>query len=192
MVTVMSSEQFRRSEDSACAQEKSGSGAAKSGVNMSSPAVNAAEQQPAPSGTSRLLRLHEDSTSTCSTTTHCDSADLNSRLLDEPPPPPAPSGSAESGGGAGSAAVTARYRSASDSVPPSSSSVAAGASRSSASAAGSTLVSTPSVTSSQAFSQPLRVGFYEVGSTIGRGNFAVVKLAKHRITKTEVGPSKVS
>ena len=35
--------------------------------------------------------------------------------------------------------------------------------------------------------QLLRVGFYEVGRTIGRGNFAVVKLAKHLITKTEVG-----
>ena len=34
--------------------------------------------------------------------------------------------------------------------------------------------------------QLLRVGFYEVGRTIGRGNFAVVKLAKHLITKTEV------
>jgi len=34
---------------------------------------------------------------------------------------------------------------------------------------------------------PLRVGFYEIEKTIGRGNFAVVKLAKHRITKTEVG-----
>ena len=33
---------------------------------------------------------------------------------------------------------------------------------------------------------PLRVGFYEIERTIGRGNFAVVKLAKHRITKTEV------
>ena len=33
---------------------------------------------------------------------------------------------------------------------------------------------------------PLRVGFYEIQETIGRGNFAVVKLAKHRITKTEV------
>ena len=33
---------------------------------------------------------------------------------------------------------------------------------------------------------PLRVGFYEIEKTIGRGNFAVVKLAKHRITKTEV------
>lgn len=33
---------------------------------------------------------------------------------------------------------------------------------------------------------PLRVGFYEIEGTIGRGNFAVVKLARHRITKTEV------
>lgn len=35
-------------------------------------------------------------------------------------------------------------------------------------------------------SNPIRVGFYDVERTIGRGNFAVVKLAKHRITKTEV------
>ena len=34
--------------------------------------------------------------------------------------------------------------------------------------------------------QTIRVGFYEIERTIGRGNFAVVKLAKHRITKTEV------
>lgn len=33
---------------------------------------------------------------------------------------------------------------------------------------------------------PIRVGLYDVGKTIGKGNFAVVKLAKHRITKTEV------
>ena len=32
----------------------------------------------------------------------------------------------------------------------------------------------------------VRVGFYEIYQTIGRGNFAVVKLAKHRITKTQV------
>ena len=32
----------------------------------------------------------------------------------------------------------------------------------------------------------IRVGFYEILRTIGKGNFAVVKLAKHRITKTEV------
>lgn len=33
---------------------------------------------------------------------------------------------------------------------------------------------------------PARVGFYEIERTIGRGNFAVVKLARHRITKSEV------
>ena len=33
---------------------------------------------------------------------------------------------------------------------------------------------------------PVRVGFYEIERTIGRGNFAVVKLARHRITKSEV------
>src|SRR6218665_1865948 len=31
-----------------------------------------------------------------------------------------------------------------------------------------------------------RVGFYEIERTIGRGNFAVVKLARHRITKSQV------
>lgn len=34
--------------------------------------------------------------------------------------------------------------------------------------------------------QPLRVGFYDIEKTIGKGNFAVVKLAKHRITKSTV------
>jgi serine/threonine protein kinase len=41
-------------------------------------------------------------------------------------------------------------------------------------------------TTSPSLNTPLRVGFYEIEKTIGRGNFAVVKLAKHRITKTEV------
>ena len=41
-------------------------------------------------------------------------------------------------------------------------------------------------TSSPSLNTPLRVGFYEIEKTIGRGNFAVVKLARHRITKTEV------
>lgn len=41
---------------------------------------------------------------------------------------------------------------------------------------------------------PVKVGFYDIEKTIGKGNFAVVKLARHRITKTEVsnfceGPS---
>lgn len=33
---------------------------------------------------------------------------------------------------------------------------------------------------------PIKVGFYDIERTIGKGNFAVVKLARHRITKTEV------
>lgn len=31
-----------------------------------------------------------------------------------------------------------------------------------------------------------RVGFYTIEKRIGKGNFAEVKLARHRITKTEV------
>ncbi|XP_072369151.1 serine/threonine-protein kinase SIK1 isoform X2 [Scyliorhinus torazame] len=34
--------------------------------------------------------------------------------------------------------------------------------------------------------QPLRVGFYEIEKTLGKGNFAVVKLARHRVTKSRV------
>ncbi|XP_076800652.1 serine/threonine-protein kinase SIK2-like isoform X1 [Clavelina lepadiformis] len=33
---------------------------------------------------------------------------------------------------------------------------------------------------------PIRVGLYDIIRTIGKGNFAVVKLARHRITKSEV------
>lgn len=36
---------------------------------------------------------------------------------------------------------------------------------------------------------PVRVGFYDIERTLGKGNFAVVKLARHRITKTEVSLS---
>lgn len=32
----------------------------------------------------------------------------------------------------------------------------------------------------------VRVGFYDIERTIGKGNFAVVKLGRHRITKSEV------
>ncbi|XP_012892420.1 PREDICTED: serine/threonine-protein kinase SIK1-like, partial [Dipodomys ordii] len=38
----------------------------------------------------------------------------------------------------------------------------------------------------QARPKPLRVGFYDVERTLGKGNFAVVKLARHRVTKTQV------
>jgi hypothetical protein len=34
--------------------------------------------------------------------------------------------------------------------------------------------------------KPIKLGFYEIEQTIGKGNNAVVKLARHRITKTEV------
>ena len=35
-------------------------------------------------------------------------------------------------------------------------------------------------------SKTIRIGFYDIERTVGRGNFAVVKLARHRITKSEV------
>ncbi|PKU41767.1 serine threonine-protein kinase sik1 [Limosa lapponica baueri] len=38
----------------------------------------------------------------------------------------------------------------------------------------------------QAQQRPLRVGFYDIERTLGKGNFAVVKLARHRVTKTQV------
>ncbi|XP_023682258.1 serine/threonine-protein kinase SIK1 [Paramormyrops kingsleyae] len=34
--------------------------------------------------------------------------------------------------------------------------------------------------------RPLQVGFYEILKTLGKGNFAVVKLARHKVTKTQV------
>ncbi|KAK7882474.1 hypothetical protein WMY93_028648 [Mugilogobius chulae] len=40
--------------------------------------------------------------------------------------------------------------------------------------------------SSSALGRPLQVGFYEIIRTLGKGNFAVVKLAKHKVTKTQV------
>lgn len=33
---------------------------------------------------------------------------------------------------------------------------------------------------------PVRVGYYEMETTIGKGNFAVVKRASHIVTKTKV------
>lgn len=43
-----------------------------------------------------------------------------------------------------------------------------------------------SMKSSSSSKGPIRVGFYDIERTIGKGNFAVVKLARHRITKNEV------
>ncbi|KAM6979297.1 serine/threonine-protein kinase SIK1 [Tautogolabrus adspersus] len=40
--------------------------------------------------------------------------------------------------------------------------------------------------SSASQGRPLQVGFYEIIRTLGKGNFAVVKLAKHKVTKTQV------
>ncbi|XP_062383577.1 putative serine/threonine-protein kinase SIK1B [Sardina pilchardus] len=34
--------------------------------------------------------------------------------------------------------------------------------------------------------RPLQVGFYEITKTLGKGTFAVVKLARHKVTKTQV------
>ncbi|KAG7275907.1 hypothetical protein CRUP_011357 [Coryphaenoides rupestris] len=39
---------------------------------------------------------------------------------------------------------------------------------------------------SSAQGRPLQVGFYEILRTLGKGNFAVVKLARHKVTKTQV------
>ncbi|XP_061579327.1 serine/threonine-protein kinase SIK1 [Cololabis saira] len=39
---------------------------------------------------------------------------------------------------------------------------------------------------SPAQQRPLQVGFYEIIRTLGKGNFAVVKLARHKVTKTQV------
>ncbi|XP_048350379.1 LOW QUALITY PROTEIN: serine/threonine-protein kinase SIK1 [Sphaerodactylus townsendi] len=41
-------------------------------------------------------------------------------------------------------------------------------------------------TLNQSQQRPLRVGFYDIERTLGKGNFAVVKLARHRVTKTQV------
>ncbi|XP_033864971.3 serine/threonine-protein kinase SIK1 isoform X1 [Acipenser ruthenus] len=44
----------------------------------------------------------------------------------------------------------------------------------------------PVPTPSQPQGRPLQVGFYEIIKTLGKGNFAVVKLARHKVTKTQV------
>lgn len=54
---------------------------------------------------------------------------------------------------------------------------------------GNTSNTTSSSTTSTKTKVPIRVGFYEIEKTIGKGNFAVVKLARHRVTKNEVSLS---
>lgn len=56
----------------------------------------------------------------------------------------------------------------------------------SSSVATSTPASSTPTTSTSKSKGPIRVGFYDIERTIGKGNFAVVKLARHRITKSEV------
>uniref|UniRef100_A0A667WZH9 non-specific serine/threonine protein kinase n=1 Tax=Myripristis murdjan TaxID=586833 RepID=A0A667WZH9_9TELE len=46
--------------------------------------------------------------------------------------------------------------------------------------------SSPGAQPSPAQGRPLQVGFYEIIRTLGKGNFAVVKLARHKVTKTQV------
>lgn len=95
-------------------------------------------------------------------------------VLSEPPPAPATCDLQTTASGVDSASKT---------EPPPSTIVSAttpSTASSATSSATSASVATPTS------STPLRVGFYEIERTIGRGNFAVVKLARHRITKTEV------
>ncbi|KAM3862467.1 serine/threonine-protein kinase SIK1 [Diretmus argenteus] len=46
--------------------------------------------------------------------------------------------------------------------------------------------SSPGAQPNPAQGRPLQVGFYEIIRTLGKGNFAVVKLARHKVTKTQV------
>lgn len=50
----------------------------------------------------------------------------------------------------------------------------------------SELSAAPAAGAGQGQQKPLRVGFYDIERTLGKGNFAVVKLARHRVTKTQV------
>lgn len=59
----------------------------------------------------------------------------------------------------------------------------------SSAAATSAPAAATTTTSTSKSKGPIRVGFYDIERTIGKGNFAVVKLARHRITKSEVSPS---
>lgn len=47
----------------------------------------------------------------------------------------------------------------------------------------------PGAQPSPTLGRPLQVGFYEIIRTLGKGNFAVVKLARHKVTKTQVSRS---
>ena len=47
-------------------------------------------------------------------------------------------------------------------------------------------VSFNSTSCTRGTSAPVRVGYYQLERTIGKGNFAIVKLATHVVTKTKV------
>lgn len=51
----------------------------------------------------------------------------------------------------------------------------------------STMVMMANNTNRKNNNSPLRVGLYDIGHMIGEGNFATVRFAKHRHTKSEVG-----
>lgn len=46
--------------------------------------------------------------------------------------------------------------------------------------------STSGISRSQRSNGPIKVGHYEIEKQIGKGNFAVVKLARHTVTGTKV------
>lgn len=69
------------------------------------------------------------------------------------------------------------------SLPPAAGPSAVNSASANASSSANGSAGRPSMKSSKG---PIRVGFYDIERTIGKGNFAVVKLAKHRITKNEV------
>ncbi|CAB1347329.1 unnamed protein product [Coregonus sp. 'balchen'] len=46
--------------------------------------------------------------------------------------------------------------------------------------------SSPGAQPNHTHGRPLQVGFYEIIRTLGKGNFAVVKLARHKVTRTQV------
>lgn len=91
--------------------------------------------------------------------------------------------SAMSGGGGGGAAAAAVASGCNVGGAPGSALGVNGAAAAVTGSVGSGAGGRPSMKSSKG---PIRVGFYDIERTIGKGNFAVVKLAKHRITKNEV------
>ena len=48
------------------------------------------------------------------------------------------------------------------------------------------MASAPTSARGEAVNKLIRVGYYELEKTIGKGNFAVVKMATHVVTKSKV------